>query len=220
MHCCRVPGCGRPVSRWGAYCNTHKSRNRRHGHPQQEAITAAALAPFIKKTKERMRKSANAEALTMLIARWDALVTQCRAVIAAYLGGKPSQRNLRHAAQAIVCIADDVDAREVADVALALYLMQDQQPQRFRSDNAFLHQMVRRLRGLTERNVGTWFDEKSGTVKRVYRDLTPKTANLMGRMLAEVFGVAGLRLAQLERLDLETRQKEARDFSRAMQELV
>lgn len=220
MHCCRVPGCGRPVSRWGAYCNTHKSRNRRHGHPQQEAITAAALAPFIRKTKERMRKSANAEALTMLIARWDALVTQCRAVIAAYLDGKPSQRNLRHAAQAIVCIADDVDARDVADVALALYLMQDQQPQRFRSDNAFLHQMVRRLRGLTERNVGTWFDEKSRTVKRVYRDLTPKTANLMGGMIAEVFGVAGLRLAQLERLDLETRQKEARDFSRAMQELA
>jgi len=51
---CRVQGCQQRTTRWGAYCNTHKSRHRRHGDPNQQTITSADLKPYLKAVKARM----------------------------------------------------------------------------------------------------------------------------------------------------------------------
>jgi hypothetical protein len=60
----------------------------------------------------------------------------------------------RTAAFELVKLSNAVEARAVLKTVLAMFLMQDQEPRKFRSDNAFLTQMVRRVRGLTKVNAG------------------------------------------------------------------
>jgi hypothetical protein len=36
-----VSWCDRPATGYGAFCKTHKGRDRKHGHPEQMTITAA-----------------------------------------------------------------------------------------------------------------------------------------------------------------------------------
>ena len=43
---CQVTGCAQRTTRYGALCNKHKINDRRHGHPEQEGITAVALKPY------------------------------------------------------------------------------------------------------------------------------------------------------------------------------
>ncbi|WP_245898218.1 hypothetical protein [Phreatobacter cathodiphilus] len=90
---------------------------------------------------------------------------------------------------------------------MAMFMMLEMEPRRFRTDEAFSHQLVRRVRGLTETNAGRWFDHRSGKVKRAYRDLPPRTARIMASILAKALGGGGLTLAKLEKRDQEDRHR-------------
>lgn len=219
MHHCRVPGCTAPSSRWGTLCSTHKSRQRRHGHPMQDGVTKAELAPYRAIIRQRKANNPNSPFWPSIEARWNALVDHCRGVVAAYLNGKAMNRNERQACQEVVKLAEHVEAGEVVETALALYLMHEQAPRRFLSDDAFRHQLSRRLRGLADVNAGTWFDHTTNKVKRVYRDLPATSALVMGAMLAETFGVAGLLLARREEEDAEKRRRENEELAQAVKDL-
>lgn len=220
MSHCHVPGCTAPVTRWGSLCSTHRSRKRRHGHPLQEGVTKTELAPYVVLVRQRKARNQDSPFWGKVEARWTALVDQCRGVVAASLAGTAMNRHQRDACHEVVKIADHVEAWEAIETALALYLMHEQAPRRFLSDDAFHHQMSRRLRGLTDVNAGTWFDHQSGRVKRVYRDLPTTTARVMGAMLVEVFGVPGLMLARREEEDAEKRRSEAEEMAQAVRALV
>ncbi len=58
MRLCQVSGCQEGVSRFGRYCNAHKTRDRRHGHPTQEGITKAHLKPYLNAARKRIEKNA------------------------------------------------------------------------------------------------------------------------------------------------------------------
>ncbi|WP_245500971.1 hypothetical protein [Lichenibacterium minor] len=124
------------------------------------------------------------------------MVGHARAVLARQGAGSAYARQ---AASETVKLAEAVEAREIMATAFAVYLMADQQPRRFLSDTAFRVQLVRRLRGLTEANAGTWFDHKTGRTKRVYRELPPQAAGVMGEWIAKAFGAVGLFLARMDR---------------------
>lgn len=219
MRSCRVPGCTAPATRWGTLCSTHKSHQRRHGDPTQEGVTKAELLPYLAVVHQRRAKNPNSPVWGNIESRWFTLVDHCRRVADAYLGGKATNRHERQACQEVVKLAEHVAASEVVDTALALYLMHEQAPRRFRSDDAFRCQLVRRLRGLTDVNAGTWFDHGTGKVKRVYRDLPANTSVVMGTMLAEVFGVVGLLLARKEQEDAEKRRRENEELVKGISEL-
>jgi len=104
-------------------------------------------------------------------------------------------------------------------IVLALYLMAEQEPRRFRSDEGFRFQLVRRVRALTETNRGTWYDHKVRRVKRVYRDTAPKTTEYLGQCLAEVLGAAGLYLARLEQAQAEQKRANRKKLFDALSEL-
>lgn len=201
MHC-RMPYCNRPTSRWGTYCNTHKSRNRRHGHPSQRGVSKAELAHYVKIVRQRKKRNPGNPFWSAVRARWAGLVEYARGEVRTFYSGKPMVGWEVKACDAIIKIADNVEPDEVVETALAMYVMLETDPRRFVSDQAFRFQLVRRIRGLTDVNVGVWWDHKDGRNKRAYRDLSPRTAEIMADFLVRVFGAAGVMLAKKEAEDL------------------
>jgi hypothetical protein len=92
---------------------------------------------------------------------------------------------------------------EVIEVALAMYLLQVENPHRFKSDNAFGAQLARRVRSLASTSIGSYYDPKLRKVKSVYRDTKPKTIAILAKILQDTFGVAGLTVAHLERHEIQ-----------------
>jgi uncharacterized protein (DUF924 family) len=126
----------------------------------------------------------------------------------------------RRAAEELVKLSGQVKAQEVIHTALAVFILQDQHPRKFYSDAGFRFQLVRRVRALTDLNVGAWWDHKANKVKRVYRDLPIQCTSIMGQWLAEAFGGAGIRLAELERADLEKQREAVADYHKALEQLT
>ncbi len=139
--------------------------------------------------------------------------------MAAWNGGRPQSGNDVRAAQELLKVAGHVDLRHVIETALGLYLLQDADPRRFRSDEAFLFQLVRRVRGLADVNAGEYYDHITGKQKRVYRDLPPRVTRVCGRLLNGVFGLPGYTFAKLERQDHEKVQRARDNFAEALTSL-
>ncbi|WP_147282354.1 hypothetical protein [Microvirga subterranea] len=116
----------------------------------------------------------------------------------------------------LVKLSNAVEPEDVVQTVLAMYLLQDQEPKKIKGDKAFLTQMVRRVRGLTNLNAGTWTDNATGRTKTAYRELSPKAVERLGMKLAIAFGPAGLTLAKLERKDHERKMRELTEYHQAL----
>jgi hypothetical protein len=101
-----------------------------------------------------------------------------------------------------------------------MYLMQDQEQRRFRSDDAFRVQLVRRVMRLSEVSADQWHDRRTGRVRRAYRDFAPAAAATLGQWLAQALGAAGLHLAKLEQDDAEKAREATLDFHKALTDLT
>jgi hypothetical protein len=77
--------------------------------------------------------------------------------------------------------------------------------------------------GLTDANAGSYFDHETQRVKRVYRDVSPKTFEALVRVLKHAFGPAGVQLADLDERAAKRRaekQKAGREaLTAALEEL-
>lgn len=116
-------------------------------------------------------------------------------------------------------MSQQVETHRAIDVVMAMYLLHHARPRSFKSDVAFVHQIVGRVRGLADVNAGSWFDPSTGRTKRVYRDLSPRAAVEMGAMLVKAFGSAGLHMVQLQQRDDERNKAEANALHQAMENL-
>src|SRR3954471_3027428 len=114
---CRVPGCGADVtSRYSHYCQSHKTRLRRHGAVDQQGITAADLKPYLKRLKARFEKNRDNPAWGQLDGRWLAVVDHARGILAAFERGKAGTSYERAAAHQVVKLAGTTRPREVVEV--------------------------------------------------------------------------------------------------------
>jgi predicted transcriptional regulator len=196
-----------------------KARMRRHGHHDQQPVRVADLKGHVQAIERRRRKNPESEAWGRMEARWAAVVDVCRAGLAEVARGRPHVRHERIAWQEVVKVADAVPARDVVNAGLAMYLLAEAEPRRFRSDDAFLMQLARRVRGLADMNAGTYWNHAEQRVKRVYRELPPRAAIACGKLLAEAFGAPGLYLARLERRDGEAKRAEREALHAALEGL-
>ncbi|MTK63866.1 MAG: hypothetical protein F8N15_04915 [Methanobacterium sp.] len=218
---CRIPGCCGGASRWGAYCNAHKIRDRRHGHPEQETITKAILAPYVARVRKRIDKNDTSELWGLLEQKWSDTLADCRCYLSDVVDqGVPLTKTKRGACGELLKVAQCVAPKDVVETALAMYLLAEMEPRRFKSDRAFLFQLVRRVRGLAEVNAGEWYDHRSGRTKRVYRDLSPRTTLVMAEMLGDVFGCVGLTIARKEVEEIEGRSWMKQRTHAALEALV
>jgi hypothetical protein len=128
-------------------------------------------------------------------------------------------RYRREAAVETLRIGKNVQPRDVIETVLAMYIMQDQEPRRFKSDQAFRTQMVRRVRGLTRLNADAWTDATTGKRKLVYRDLSQRTVTIIGDWIAEALGPAGIMFARLERKDHEKEQEALHAFRQTLDDI-
>ncbi len=216
---CRVPACGRPATRYGRYCTTHKSRLRRHGHVAQNGVTKAALRPYIARVRARVAKNQGNPTWVACDNRWLAIVDHAQEILNARRSGSPGNVSEGAAASLLVKLSANVEPRHIVEVVLAMYLMQDMEPHIFRSDEAFRIQLVRRVMRLNGVSASEGFDLQTGRVRRAYRDFTPKAASLIARWLIDALGSTGLHLAKLELRDAQKVQKERTDFQIGLADL-
>ena len=216
---CAVSACQTPATGFSTLCERHKRNQRRHGDPQQEGVTVHELNPYRLRVVARQAKNPDSPAWPLLAERWEALVKSASGTVSASLKGMAQVSFVVKAAEQVQLIDTAVQPKEVIETVLAMFLLREGRPGRFRSDKAFSFELARRVRGLTDSNAGTYWDAQSGKIKRVYRDLTPRAMEVLAGQLAGAFGGVGLFMAGLERAEVEQAQTERRNLSKALGEL-
>lgn len=216
---CRAPGCSVVAYGYSIYCQSHKKNLRRHGSPTQEGVTVHELRPYVTLVETRKAKNSTSEAWPILLARWDVVQDHARTTLQRFAEGRAGNRAERLAAHHLVTLGQSVEPWTVVKTALGLFIMQEQRPTRFATDAAFDFQLVRRVRGLTESNAGTYWDHEEQKSKRVYRDIPPRVIQAMAQPLKAAFGAAGLMLAAKEREEIVKANDERRRLAAALEGL-
>jgi hypothetical protein len=223
MKLCSINGCGVSTAGYSPYCNNHKRAKERHGDPLQTGVEASELQMYRRRIATRAKTNKANPVFEMVTANWKAAVAHSRAFFAkdSPVGqGATYNRIDALTYDQLIKLSDQSEVSDIFNVIAAMYLMQQETPHRFRSDDAFRFQMVRRVRRLSEINAGSFFNPKTGKTVRVYRDLPPRVTVRLGRVLVQVFGHLALRLAMLEAADIEKAENEKERFKAALGELV
>jgi hypothetical protein len=217
---CRAPGCGSPTtSRYSIYCSRHQSRLRRQGDVAQQAISKAELNTYLKRVRQRIAKNPDSPAWGQLETRWLSVVEHANGMVAASRAGKAGVRYVRKAAEEVLKVAAVATPRDVIETVLAMSMMEELDRRRFRSDPGFRFQLVRRVRALADVSAGRMYDHRSGKVRRVYRELTPRAVATIGQWLADMIGGAVIHLARLEVRDIEEAKQQRQALWGALEEL-
>lgn len=213
---CRAAGCNRPTTRYGHYCNTHKARWRRHGAPEQKAVTKSELAPYERIVLRLIERNADSPVWSHAETNWLRVVDHAKDELASPVAGL---RWERRAAKEMLTLADNVPPRGVLTTVIAMFMLQADQPRRFVSDAAFRVQLTRRVRGLTEVNAGEWTDA-NGQRKLAYHEIPPRAASCFAAWTVAGLGGIAVYLVQHERQKREDNEAQRRALSKALTELV
>jgi hypothetical protein len=216
---CAVPGCSESTSGYSTLCHQHKQAQRRHGSPTQLGVTSLELSPYVALVDARKAKNPNSEAWSILQGRWGVLVDAARSTLKRYDEGQVSPLAAVRASDHICNVADNVAPWEVISTAIAMFILQEQQPRRFTSDAAFDFQLVRRVLRLAPSNAGTYWDHKENRSRKVYRDVPPRVIKTLAVPLKEAFGAPGLMLAAREREDAQRIGDQRRRLAEALGDL-
>jgi len=216
---CAALHCAEPVAGYSTLCESHKRTLRRHGHALQKGITVLELKPFQDRITARRAKNPANPTWELLRGRWEALTAHAKATLDTYANGSPAISYERQTAELLGVLRTTVPVDAVIDAALAMFLLWEQSPHRFMTDKAFNFQLARRVRGLAEANSGRHYSAKEGRIKRTYKDTPPRVLDCLAESLKVAFGVAGMRLADLERLDEQKLADKKLELSAALKEL-
>lgn len=220
---CAVPGCAKGAHRTHAgrgfspFCNAHRIRAKRHGHPEQDGVKQSALKPYRQMIKRRVEKNADNQAWPLAAARWNSLVSLAEDRAGAYDRGKADNTYAVAAAREILKLAPQVSGQDVWQTVAALFLMREFEPRRFKSDDGFVFEVVRIVRNLGHVACGTTYVPTKGRTRPVYRDPSPETVRILGSILVEAFGALGLHLAKHERKEQCREQDQKRELWAALE---
>lgn len=176
------------------------------------------MKPYVARVRQRIAANAENPVWAKMEARWFALVRDAETRIAVYQGGMASPRQNIQAAEEVVRLAAQVDAREVMVTVAAIFLLQAMDPHKFASDKALDVQLVRRVQGLVASN-STAYRDPSGKARRVYHQLAPRASAVLADWLTDALGVLGPFLARLEQRDQEAKAREREELSEALMAL-
>jgi hypothetical protein len=207
---CRNQSCNRTINMKGAwlgYCGRCAQAYRRHGHVSATGVRVAELAPYLKLVRNVRKRNPGID-WTALHSRWRTVVDYCRSEAnrsGVYIAYE------RKAAQLVVQIADAVDTDRLIDLTAAVYMLQEFQPSRFRTDDCFdfaLGHVLRREAGAGRR----FKSQIDGTTKAHYREMGRRTRRRLGELIRQGLGLVGLHIAQLERKRLTARSDQEAAF--------
>ncbi|MEK9285688.1 hypothetical protein MTR72_39880 [Bradyrhizobium sp. ISRA442] len=173
------------------------------------------MKPFIEKVQARIAKQPEAKLWSICDQRWEAWTSSWRSQPPTTI-----YRFVRSAAKELVRLADNTSGREVAITTVAMYLLQEHDPRLFKSEAAFRAQLVRRVRSLSTASFSEWDGAADGRTRRAMKLLEPRTTEYLGGVLVELFGQAGVRVAQLEKREEEERKKAVLALHSALAEVA
>lgn len=218
---CDYPNCSRPAaSAFTRLCATHKARKRRHGAPDQQRISKRDLAPYVRRVRARKEKNTQNPIWKALEGRWEAVLAHSRQIISDYHSGRAGLRYERRAAVEALKVAEAASPAAVVETFLAMVMMMQLDPRRFPTDEGFRAQVVRRVRVLSDMCFGEGWSQETQRVKRYYRDVPPRTVKVLWAWLLHAFGDAAVRVASLEKRDIERELAAAQAERNALDELT
>lgn len=217
---CVVIRCHESAVGFSTHCELHKRHLRRHGHPEQKGVTVGELRPFLDRVSARRTKNPDNPTWRLLDRRWNALTEHATVMLETSSTGSPMVSYERQAAQNLMSLRDSVPTQSVIDVSLGMFVFNEQRPGRFKSDKAFSFQLARRVRALADVNTGRTWSAKEGRVKRTYRDVPPRVLDCLAASLTVAFGVAGLRLAEMELREAAGQRAEHLELRDALKEMT
>jgi hypothetical protein len=174
-------------------------------------VRVAELTPYLNLVREVRKRNLGID-WTVLHSRWQIVVDYCRTEATrsgVYIAHE------RKAAQLIVQIADGVDTDRLIDLTAAVYMLQEFQPSRFRTDDCFdfaLGHVLRREAGANRR----FTNKFDGTMKAHYREMGRSTRRRLGELIRKGLGLVGLHIAQLERKRLTARADQEAKFKQTV----
>jgi len=201
---CIVYGCLSTSNTYSQYCSTHKSKLRRHGHPEQGGITKSDLKPYLTHYQRILESNSQLNVWGQLDGLWLKLVAQASVSKASTMLNK-----VRQAADEVTRLAADQVPGVIVKTVVAMFMMAEDQPKRFKDDRAFRTQLVRRVRALSQRNMTASKSARSGRVTRVYTELSPRVTEVMADWLSRIIGPSALLIVRREK-EQEAKDREER----------
>ncbi|RZK99793.1 MAG: hypothetical protein EOP36_18085 [Rubrivivax sp.] len=196
---CNYPACGSPTSGRSRYCNAHRLTLRRHGHPGQVGIKVTEYGGHRAAIRKLWDTNEGNPLWNVIDARWQRCKATAEATLASATTGAAYNRHEQRAAEELLKLARNVPFQVIACTALAIYVFQADRPHRFRDDQAFAFQLVRKVRALDDLAVYRVWNPKRKRVHRAYRDLPPGAVRILAGFLSASFGEAGLLLRDHEK---------------------
>ncbi|MBK1667651.1 hypothetical protein CKO28_06340 [Rhodovibrio sodomensis] len=192
---CRMSGCERLRSGHSPYCHAHRQRQRRHGTPDQPTITIAKIRPLKAEVCRWLDRRSDPTAWAKVEARWNVLLDHARDHLAEHDRGRPTVRWKDDAMRSVVAVANDAKPRDIIATVCAVVLLRHREPSLFKSDRAFLFQLARLFRALTDQHAGEWYNHETGKNHRVYLTPPARSSELLGQALMDTLGAVGLYIA-------------------------
>jgi len=182
---CKTQGCrGTVRSSFARLCFRCSARSRRHGDATlRKGITKRELEPFKREVLGLVLGSENRESIEQVLRD---LHAHTRETLRANLGGTVWQR--RGLAAALRVLNDpEVPALDVGATIAGVFLMRQREPKRFPSDRAFTFQLCRHFRKLSDVSYGRYWDTRSGSSQRMYKELRPQAVEVLGEVLVMAY---------------------------------
>ena len=140
---CQALGCtAMAASGFSHYCRNHRARLRRHGAVDQTGITATDPRPYVERVRQRIRRTQRAPCGDSLTPDGWPLLTTRVASSGKPPGDEPDPSTNGRRAREVLKLIAETEPRSVVEVALAMFLIWDQEPRRFRTDEGFRFQLV------------------------------------------------------------------------------
>lgn len=191
---CIVPYCGSPILGRSNKCNAHRLALRRHGHPLQTGIKVPEYSPYRTAIKRLWDTNEGSPIWEVIRVRWARRLSHAQAITTQASTGVAYNSHELRAAGELLRLDRNVPFQHLACTALALFIFQADRPHRFKDDQAFDFQLVRKVRALDDLAVYKTWNHKRRTMHRTYRDLPPRAVRFLAADLGVVFGEAGILL--------------------------
>ncbi|WP_162917320.1 hypothetical protein [Dongia deserti] len=177
----------------GRLCERHDGTEQRTGHHSGHSVRVKELAPYLKDASRYIKQHQHHPAIAEAIRRTAELVYGSRPrSVGQRHNATPHERiygwldRLEHAA---------VPAEELLSIVAAMFFYREDQPNAFRSDRHFRHQLVLRfLRKAPAPVAARW---RSGEGGRRYDRITVATRDLLATKLENTIGLVSLRVAMV-----------------------
>jgi hypothetical protein len=193
---CRAPGCSARVAGYSGFCSNHAKRKRRHGHCDQQGVTAARLKPHLDLVRSYIVRRGGEALQGKLEAVLNAALADAKGTVAEALSGRPFHRYEAEAAVEFVRVVESSSARAIIETVAAMTILIHREPGAFKSDDAARVQTSRRFRCLSPETKRRYLGRSDCRTKTVSRDLRLAVSTALGRRLHEALGAVGLMIAE------------------------